>query len=240
MAAPVSWLRPHGRRRLALLQRAGSIGYHCAAMPLPLPFGFTRALGLASVAALGLLLALAAQAAQAQTQPQTQTQPQGQTQTEPPADSGSGSDSGEEPAQRFEDWTLHCAAPPEQPTEKACYLVQNVFNRDSGQRLLQLAIGHFAVERRLGALITLPLGIQLPPGITITIDGKNPLKLQAERCLPHGCQFQLMLDDVLVGRFKAGNMGGIAVYNLSNREVMVPFSLKGFTAGFKALPAASP
>ncbi|MGH6947735.1 MAG: invasion associated locus B family protein [Kiloniellales bacterium] len=220
------------------MQQAGSIGYHCAAMSLPLTFGFTRAVGLAPPAVLGLLLALAAQPAQTQTQTQPQGQNQGQTQNEPPADSDS--DDGEEPAQRFEDWTLRCAAPPEQPTERACYLVQNVFNRDSGQRLLQLAIGHFAVERRLGALITLPLGIQLPPGITITIDGKNPLKLQAERCLPHGCQFQLLLDDALVGRFKAGNMGGIAVFNLSNREVMVPFSLKGFTAGFKARPAASP
>lgn len=205
-------------------------------MSLPSRFAVARALGLPALAALCLLLAPAAEwaGAQAQTQPQLQTQPP----SELPGESGKADTTPAEPVQRFDDWILRCIKPAEQPTAKICHLGQTISYRDSGQPVLQFAVQLIA-EEKAGVLITLPLGIRLPRGITITIDGKDPFKLQAERCLPHGCQFELLLDEALEARFKAGMKGEVSVYDLRNREIVLPFSLKGFTAGFKALPAAA-
>ncbi|WP_282607998.1 invasion associated locus B family protein [Pelagibius sp. Alg239-R121] len=129
------------------------------------------------------------------------------------------------------DWTVRCGPNPQTQTE-VCYMVQQVTSNDTGRAVLQVAIGKFGPDKRDVALVTLPLGVRLPPGVAIEVTGKEQRKRPFERCLRIGCQAQLPLDDVTLNEFKAGIGGRILFQDATGRTIALPFSLKGFTAAF--------
>lgn len=134
----------------------------------------------------------------------------------------------------YEDWTLRCGQNANSQTE-ICYMVQQVSSKETQKPVLQIAIGYFGPERREIALITLPLGVRLPPGLALQVTGQEPHKRPFERCVAIGCQAQLPLDDVTIGEMKAGLDGRILFQDRSGRTVALPFSLKGFTAAYNGL-----
>ena len=143
-----------------------------------------------------------------------------------------------EPAQgvrRFEDWELRCEQKDEWE-EKTCYISQSLTAEKSDRRVLQVLIAHFGEERLLGALISVPIGIRLPPGLVMQIDKEPARRFPLERCTPQTCQAQVRLDDKLLASFKAGMEVKVTFYEASGQAVHVTFSLKGFTAAFKELP----
>ena len=132
------------------------------------------------------------------------------------------------------DWTVRCGPNPQTQTE-VCYMVQQVTSNDTGRPVLQVAIGKFGQDKRDLALVTLPLGVRLPPGIAIEVTGKEQRKRPFERCLRVGCQAQLPLDNVTLTEFKAGIDGRVLFQDASGRTIALPFSLKGFTAAFASV-----
>ena len=136
---------------------------------------------------------------------------------------------------RFEDWELRCEQK-DQWEEKTCYIVQSLKSEESGRRVLQILVTHFGEDRLLGALISVPIGIRLPPGLVLQIDEEPARRFPLERCTPQTCQAQLRLDGKLLASFKAGMEGKVTFYEASGQAVNVTFSLKGFTAAFKELP----
>lgn len=135
----------------------------------------------------------------------------------------------------FQDWTVNCQAMPEKPTIEACFIRQNVVESESKQPVMQVAAGYLGTSGKPAAVISLPLGIRLPPGVNLKIDKEPRGDLQFERCLPNGCQVQFLLDDQLLKSFKSGIEGEVAFEDGTGRPVAVPFSLKGFTAAFDSL-----
>ncbi len=132
------------------------------------------------------------------------------------------------------DWTVRCGPNPQTQAE-VCYMVQSVTSRETGRGVLQLAIGKFGPEKRDLALITLPLGVRLPPGLAIEVTGRERRKLPFERCLRNGCQAQLLIDEAVLSEFKAGVDGRILFYDLNGKPGALPFSLQGFTAAFAGI-----
>lgn len=132
------------------------------------------------------------------------------------------------------DWTVRCGANP-QTQEEVCYMVQQVTSNDTGRAVLQVAIGKFGPDKRDVALVTLPLGVRLPPGIAIEVTGQEQRKRPFERCLRVGCQAQLALDAATIAEFKAGLDGRILFQDATGRTIALPFSLKGFTAAFASV-----
>lgn len=132
------------------------------------------------------------------------------------------------------DWTVRCGPNPQTQAE-VCYMVQQVTSNETGRAVLQVAIGKFGPEKRDLALVTLPLGVRLPPGIAIEVTGKEQRKRPFERCLRIGCQAQLPLDEVTIAEFKAGLDGRVLFQDASGRTIALPFSLKGFTAAFASV-----
>lgn len=131
----------------------------------------------------------------------------------------------------FGDWYLRCGKI-NQDVDESCVLLQDVIDNNSNKPLMQLAVGFWGPEKQRGALITLPLGIRLPPGIQIKVDSVEVGKVPFSQCGLNGCQVHVTMDDTLLKKFKAGIGGTVAFYDATGRVVPVPFSLKGFTAGF--------
>ncbi len=145
---------------------------------------------------------------------------------------------GDEPAsevKRFQDWAVRCR-PASEPDPRLCYMVQNIVTTEEKRRVLQVVVGRFGPERVLGALISVPIGVRLPPGIDLRIDDKPQRGFPLELCNPGSCQAQVRLDDELLQSFKSGLKGHVSFQDAAGRPVTISFSLKGFTAAFNELP----
>jgi invasion protein IalB len=123
-----------------------------------------------------------------------------------------------EHGQTFKDWTA-----------------QNLVLKESGQRLVHMAVGYLAANGRAAAVVTMPLGISLPPGATISVDSDAPREIVIERCDNNGCVGAVTLSGGFVAQLKRGREARISFHDGTRRRIAVPVSLLGFTAGFNSL-----
>ena len=139
-----------------------------------------------------------------------------------------------EHGQTFKDWTARCEQAPGSSMER-CFIFQNLVLKESGQRLVHMAVGYLAANGRAAAVVTMPLGISLPPGATISVDSGAPREIVIERCDNNGCVGAVTLSDGFVAQLKRGREARISFHDGTRRRIAVPVSLLGFTAGFNSL-----
>jgi invasion protein IalB len=137
---------------------------------------------------------------------------------------------------KYEDWTRRCEKVGD--TEKEiCHISQNLVLRESSQRLLNMAVGYLKPDtaENVRAVITLPLGIYLAPGISVRIDKGKTRQFPIERCNKNGCIVVFTMSPELVAAMKGGLQALITFHDAKRQAIGVPVSLKGFTAGLNSL-----
>ncbi len=141
--------------------------------------------------------------------------------------------SAQEEGKKFRDWASRCDETPE--NGQVCYIFQNLLLKTSKQRLLYLAVGYFGKDKSPSAIFTLPLGVSLPGGVSLKIDTRKKVRIRYERCDQSGCLAPLVLRDELIKAMQTGLKAQVAFFDSRGREISIPVSLLGFTAGFKSL-----
>jgi invasion protein IalB len=193
-----------------------------------LPLVGRRAAALALAAVLGMgapgVFAQATQEPAPQQQQQTPQQPAPQDEAAP--------DEGAITERQFEDWTVRCGRRGEQGPQ-VCEMQQQ--QADSEDRVIMaVAVGEVPGTSDLGLLVMLPLGILLPAGVTLQVDGGAEMPLQVDRCERQGCRVEMLLESDLLSRLKGGSQAKVffeAVNPRGERQRLgVPISLLGFTA----------
>ena len=139
----------------------------------------------------------------------------------------------------FGPWTLRCENAAD-TAHQSCIMFQNLVLKTGGQPVLQFAIGLAPTDNTPTVLMSLPLGIALPPGITIQIDDGKPATFPVERCQPDGCHAGMKLRDTTIAQLGQGQRLNITFYDGARNPINVPLSLQGFGDSFKALTAATP
>lgn len=189
---------------------------------------------LAAAAALGLALLVASLPPPAAAQSQTQPAPQPAPQASPQGQATQ--------AKVFGDWVQRCtpnpppgASPPRDGELEACFIAHQYVDPGSRRPLLKITIGFFEPGRRPGAVIAMPLGVPLASGIRLSVDGKEVAALPFQVCRRDGCQAFLPLSDEVVAAFKAGTKAHARVASSQGEGLDLPFSLKGFTAGYGSI-----
>ena len=137
----------------------------------------------------------------------------------------------------FQDWRAKCVTSEDKtktPTT-ACHVFQDLLHKESGKRVLHIAIGKLPKQKTLTMIVTLPLGIALPQGITIRIDGEHAKNLPLQACFTNGCQAAFQPEPSWMNTFAAGNKAEVIFHNVQNQAISIPVSLKGVTAAIKAL-----
>jgi invasion protein IalB len=138
--------------------------------------------------------------------------------------------------QTYGDWQVQCPVINAKTHETRCNLFQNVSLKDSRQTVLQVAVGYLPKVENPLMLITLPLGIWLPPGALIDIDRKQVKKLPFDRCgQDSGCLVGFEADNALQAKLKAGSVMHVTFRDSSHRPITLPVSLAGIGAGLEAL-----
>ncbi len=136
----------------------------------------------------------------------------------------------------FKDWRLHCETP-KGADKQVCYLYETLAIKDRGP-VLNVAIGYAKNQKVPVAIFTTPLGISLPPGISLQVDEGEPVRFPVEICVNGGCKALLAVKDEILSTLKIGKEAKVTFHDAARRPVTLPVSLQGFTAGFKALEDA--
>jgi len=136
----------------------------------------------------------------------------------------------------FQDWRAKCVKSNKGKVQQtSCHVFQDLLQKESGKRVLHIAIGRVPGKQSLAVIITLPLGISLPPGLTIRIDEKDDKQIPLQACFTNGCQTAFELEPKWQKKLTAGNNAEVIFHNIHNQAISIPVSLKGITAAIKAL-----
>jgi invasion protein IalB len=133
---------------------------------------------------------------------------------------------------KVQDWVLRCGRPNQQGPE-VCEMQQQTTDKE-GRTVMAVAVGQVPGTSDLGLLIVLPLGILLPAGVMLQIDGGAQIPLQVDRCERQGCRIEQLLQPDLVSQLKAGTKATVFFEAFDpqgeRQRLGVPISLLGFTA----------
>lgn len=136
-----------------------------------------------------------------------------------------------ETGRAFKDWQEAC-----EPASRGevCFIFQRL--RFNGRSAANFTIGYKPGVRSAVAVINMPLGaILLPEGLRIVTDsgveGWAPFRF----CDQRGCHVETELDARLLGALRADVGANLIFRDLRGREIRLPVSLRGLTAGLESL-----
>ncbi len=136
--------------------------------------------------------------------------------------------------QSFGDWQLRCEKPAGASADQ-CALVQNVAASDRPNVTLLVIVLNTADGKGRLLRVLAPLGVLLPAGLGLKIDQSDVGRAGFVRCLPTGCVAEVVMDDNLVNRLKAGKIGTFVVFQTPEEGIGVPVTLGGLDKGLEAL-----
>lgn len=135
----------------------------------------------------------------------------------------------------YGDWQMSCDTPPGASFEQ-CAIIQNVMAEDQPNVGLSVIVLRTADREARLLRVLAPLGVLLPNGLGLNVDGKDMGRVAFVRCLPNGCVAEVVLDDSLIDTLSKGESAIFVVFKTPEEGIGIPVSLKGFEEGFAQLP----
>ena len=135
----------------------------------------------------------------------------------------------------YGDWQMSCDTPPGASFEQ-CAIIQNVSAEDQPNVGLSVIVLKTADRQARLLRVLAPLGVLLPNGLGLNIDGKDIGRVAFVRCLPNGCVAEVVLDDDLLKTLSDGTSAIFVVFKTPEEGIGIPVSLNGFGEGFAKLP----
>jgi len=136
---------------------------------------------------------------------------------------------------KFGDWQMRCETPAGASAEQ-CALVQSLVAEDKPNvNMVVVFLKTADGKSRLLRVIT-ELGVLLPNGLGLDIDGKEIGHAGFSRCIPTGCYAEVIMDDKLIDQFKTGKTATFIIYETPDKGIGLPLTLTGFKDGFARLP----
>lgn len=135
----------------------------------------------------------------------------------------------------FQDWHVRCGQEQQEQWSGGCLMVQSVVNSQNQQPVMRFFVGHLTDSKEAAAVLILPLGVRVAPGVLLQIDQNEANRIPFDICLPDGCRVSFKLNDTQLSALKGGIGGRVAFQDGTGQNVELPFSLKGFTAALTAI-----
>lgn len=134
------------------------------------------------------------------------------------------------------DWTVRCSKPEgAENAEEHCEIFQRLIVQETGQRVVEFAIGFPEDKKTARGVIIMPLGILLSDGAQMKIDDAQAFKFNIRYCTQDGCFAFLDMNEKILGMFRKGKAAEITFKALNGEPMAVKISLNGFA---KALDKA--
>lgn len=132
-------------------------------------------------------------------------------------------------------WETRCQTPTGALREQ-CEVVQGVVAQDR-PRVALTAIALNAADGKSRILrILAPIGVLIPAGLGMKIDGEDFGRIGFTRCLPNECIAEAEIDDKLLNKLKSGATATLVLFMTPEEGVGVPLPLAGFKESYESLP----
>ncbi|WP_229448101.1 invasion associated locus B family protein [Nitratireductor sp. B36] len=132
-------------------------------------------------------------------------------------------------------WSILCDTPAGASSEQ-CAMMQNVVAEDRPEMGLSVVVLRTADGKAEILRVLAPLGVLLPNGLGLNVDGKDIGRAYFVRCFQDGCYAEVILEEQLVETFKIGQSATFIVFQTPEEGIGIPVDLNGFAEGFEALP----
>ena len=131
-------------------------------------------------------------------------------------------------------WKLKCAQIAGAKHDK-CALVQDLKLEDRPNMFLTvLFMRSFDSDKKILRIVA-PLGVVLPAGLGLRVDGSDVGNVKFLKCWKFGCLAEVIVDDNLVTRFSSGQTASFIVFPTPDSGIGFPAPLAGFAEGMKGL-----
>jgi invasion protein IalB len=132
-------------------------------------------------------------------------------------------------------WSIICDTPPGASSEQ-CAMMQNVIAEDRPEVGLSVVVLRTADNKAEILRVLAPLGVLLPNGLGLNVDGKDIGRAYFVRCFQDGCYAEVILEKQLIDTLSKGASATFIVFQTPEEGIGIPVDLTGFSAGFAALP----
>jgi len=132
-------------------------------------------------------------------------------------------------------WSIICDTPAGATSEQ-CVMMQNVVAEDRPEMGLSVVVLRTADNKAEILRVLAPLGVLLPNGLGLNVDGKDIGRAYYVRCFQDGCYAEVILEKPLLDTLKSGTSATFIVFQTPEEGIGIPVDLKGFADGFAALP----
>ena len=132
-------------------------------------------------------------------------------------------------------WSMVCDTPPGASSEQ-CALMQNVVAEDRSEVGLSVVILRTADHEAEIMRVLAPLGVLLPNGLGLNVDGKDIGRAYFVRCFQDGCYAEVILQGELLETLKKGKTATFIVFQTPEEGIGIPVDLAGFQDGYSKIP----
>lgn len=141
------------------------------------------------------------------------------------------------------DWTLTCekkeVKQPDGTTKKPCAMIQSTKHKERQNVALTLVLIKSEKDGKPNTMMRViaPIGVFLPTGVALEIDGAAVGRVPFTRCLPQACIAFAEASPPTLDKMRKGGKAKFIIYEAPGLGMSLELSLKGFTAGWKNLHA---
>ena len=125
----------------------------------------------------------------------------------------------------------------QQKTVRQCGMLQNTISSERKNISLTLVMGTSKQNDKTVTMmrILVPIGVYLPLGIALEIDGAPVGRVPFIRCLPQICTAFAETTAETLGKMRKGANANFIIYEAPGVGLTLPISLQGFTAAYNDL-----
>ncbi len=132
-------------------------------------------------------------------------------------------------------WSIICDVPAGASSEQ-CALMQNVVAEDRAEVGLSVVVLKTADGKAQILRVLAPLGVLLPVGLGLNVDGKDIGRANFVRCFQDGCYAEVILEEKLLATLSKGKTATFIVFQAPKEGIGIPVDLDGFKDGYAKLP----
>lgn len=141
-------------------------------------------------------------------------------------------------------WKVQCEAVPAaegQPAGRQCGMIQVTRSDKNPKASLTLVIVSTRQKDKTlyNMRVLAPIGVFLPTGVALEIDGNAVGRVPFTRCMPQICMAFAEASPDTLGKLKKGKEANFIIYEAPGIGMPMKLSLEGFSASLAALDKAS-
>jgi len=130
------------------------------------------------------------------------------------------------------EWQIVCKKPAGAKKE-VCAAVQSVTAEDRPNVGLTVIFQKSISDNKQMLLVVAPLGVLLPTGLGLIIDGKDVGRVPFLRCGKIGCFAEAVIPEKLSKKFHDGKTALFTIFQTPEEGIAIPIALNGFSKALK-------